>query len=260
MHTRINLSARKITTVLAIILVVLVVIALTIQVLQGFFGIQHPSTIFLLFNFDEKTNFPTAFKLFGLSFSALLIYLVARAKKSVGDKYALHWKILSLVFVYLTLDEEAKIHQTISHLLSRVMNTSGIFTFPWVIIYLPLVVIFGLAYLKFFFHLPLRTRWLFLAAAIGYAGGSGGVELIKAQLASRIAMESVSYQLVALVSDTMECVGLIIFINALLHYLARYVNYIELDFLSGERKVATGLDNAFDYQKAPEGAVSEKPH
>lgn len=230
MNAELTISARRVTIAMTLVLVVLVAAGFSLDYLKYGLG-REIRGITYLFSFDQKTNFPTAFKLFGLLASAALLWVIASGKKRAADRYAMHWRILSLVFVYLTLDEEARLHQMLGSGMRSVIHTSGILYHGWVIVYLPLAVIFALAYLRFFFDLPGPARLLFFLAGICYAGGSGGVELAKGYFESHYGgSENLGFAMIADTSDTLECVGLVIFVSVLLRYLSQHVGTARLKF------------------------------
>lgn len=230
MHAELALSVKRITRTMAAILVVLVIAGFTVDYFK--YGLGHEIRgVGYLFSFDEKTNFPTAFKLFGLLFSAVLLWLISSSKKAAADRYVMHWRILSLIFVYLTLDEEARLHQMLGRVVRSLVHVEGILYHGWVIIYLPLVLVFAIVYLKFFFHLQGSTRLRFFLAGVCYAGGSGGVELVKGHFEANYGgSENLGFSIIANTSDTLECVGLLIFVNVLLSYLANCVGEARLKF------------------------------
>lgn len=230
MEAKLKISAKRVTIAMALVLVVLVVMGFGLDYLKYGLG-REIRGITYLFDFDQKTNFPTAFKLFGLLASAALLWVIAAAKRRAGDQYVTHWRILSLIFIYLTMDEEARLHQMLGRIVRSIVHSEGIFYHGWVLIYLPLVAFFALAYLRFFFDLPGPTRVLFFLAGVCYAGGSGGVELAKGYFETHYGgSENLGFAMIADTSDTLECIGLVIFVNVLLTYLSKYVGEAHFKF------------------------------
>ena len=180
-----------------------------------------------LFDSDQKVNFPTAMKvLLLLSATALLAGLGI----SNRDRWPRHrWFGMSVVFALLTLDEMTYMHQRLSDGMHVVFDTSGPLRFAWEVVYLPFVAALAVVYLPFWRQLanPLRTR--LLLAAIGFAGGSGGIEVIKSVLKDDDHWK-LSFGLVASLSDSLELLGLALLVTALLTTLGDSNPIIILNF------------------------------
>lgn len=87
-------------------------------------------------------------------------------------------KCLALIFLYLSFDEAAGIHELTGPLLKKVINTKGLFNFAWVILGIIMVFIFVVAYRRFIKSLPPKTRNLFIKAGITFVGGAIGMEML----------------------------------------------------------------------------------
>ncbi len=157
----------------------LVVVGLTLASLAGQVYRYSPGhNQFLLglankFNLNGEANFPTWYQSSTLLLSSILLALIAAVKRMAGARYLWHWRILSLIFLYLSVDEAACIHEQ-ANKLGPALHASGPFHYVWVIPAAILVSIFVLAYLKFLAHLPLKERWLFVIAGAIYVGGALG--------------------------------------------------------------------------------------
>jgi hypothetical protein len=125
-------------------------------------------------NVDYERNIPTWFSASVLLLNSVLLAAIASTKKALGDKYVAHWWALSVIFLLLSMDEVARIHDTVGWYLSPVFRTGGIFTYFWVIPWSVFVLLVLVTYLRFFFALPRRVKWLFLAAGGLYVGGALG--------------------------------------------------------------------------------------
>ena len=89
---------------------------------------------------------------------------------------------MGAVFALLTLDEMTYMHQRLSDVLHDLLDTSGPLRFAWILVYLPLVAVLVVLYWPFWRKLANPFRWQLLVAAILFAGGSGGIEVVKADL------------------------------------------------------------------------------
>ena len=169
---------------------------------------------------------------FVLLFSSVLLAIIARAKKAGGEPYSLHWSGLSIIFLFLSIDEVATIHEAlggvVGDLASRFGFTpKGVFYYAWVVLGVVFVLIVLLVYLRFLYHLPKKTLLLFLGAGALYVGSALGIEMLEAQMvymSTRGADVSVRVQQVFWFGEeVIETLGVIIFIYALLSYMSSYV-------------------------------------
>jgi len=166
---------------------------------------------------NQEMNITTWFSASVLLLNSVLLASISSTKKALGDKYAAHWWGLSAIFLTLSLDEAVGIHDRVNYLLSPMTGTSGIFTHFWVIPWSVFVLLFLLAYLKFFFALPTRIKWLFLGAGGLYVGGALGMEMILGYMASEGVAER-WVRLEVLTEEFLEMTGAIVFLYALMGY------------------------------------------
>jgi hypothetical protein len=160
-----------------------------------------------LFDVDAENNLPTWFSGLLLGVTAFWVWLQADAKRAGADRWALHWRVLAIVFFVMSLDEVAGLHETV--------NTMSDVT--WAIPGGILALLIGLSYFPFLWSLPKATRNAFVLAGCLFVGGSVGVEMIGAPMVE----DAMPYNLVTVVEEGMEMGGVIIFLSALLKDMAR---------------------------------------
>jgi hypothetical protein len=97
---------------------------------------------------------------------------------------------------------------------------TGYLYFAWQIVAAPLVILFGVIYWRFLFHLPPRTRNLFVLAALLYVGGALIVEGISANRWYLDGGQSFEYLAIATIEECFEMLGAVVFIYTLLTYMA----------------------------------------
>lgn len=86
--------------------------------------------------------------------------------------------------------------------------------------------------LQFIRHLEARTRLRFLVAGSLYIGGAIVVEAIGGSYAERAGMNNLTYNVITTVEESLEMVGLTVFIWALLRYCADTYRDVLLQFSS----------------------------
>jgi len=206
-----------------------------------------------LFDVGEERSIPTWFESMQFMLCSVLFAVVAVAKRQRSERYSLHWGVLSLILLYMSLDEVATIHETMGAELERLLHyytgftPGGAISYFWVVPGALFVVVVVLAYLRFLVDLPRTTRWQFVFAGALFLLGALGLEMLSAQVASssgaiaswvasssggRIDQASASAVPTILkggqtsFEEMFEMLGLTAFIYALLAYIRSYVEDI----------------------------------
>jgi hypothetical protein len=208
-----------------------------------------------LFDVGEERSIPTWFESILFLLCSVLLAVVAVAKRQRNDRYSLHWIVLSIILLLLSLDEVASIHEAIGQQSERLLNyTTGItpggaISFFWVVPGAVFVFIVLLAYLRFLANLPQTTRRLFLFAGALFVLGALGIEMLTAQVissssgiadwiesssggivgqGSASAIPTILKGLQTSVEEMFEMLGLSAFVYALLAYIRSYVEDISV--------------------------------
>lgn len=169
---------------------------------------------------DTELNLPTfynALLLLGATALLFIIFLMSRDEPSVRSK----WLSLALIFLFLSVDEVASLHEFLIHLVPRYtgLGGSGFLMFAWVIPYGAAFVLIVLYYLQFVLRLQRKIAVGFIFSAIVYVTGALGFEMIGSEIASTSGVQNLYYAGMATVEEGMEMTGLIMFI----HYLFEYI-------------------------------------
>jgi hypothetical protein len=189
---------------------------------------------------NNDTSVGTWVSSFALLFSSVLLGLIAIAKRRLGDRYGLHWAGLSVIFLLLSIDEVATIHEALGDAgaevaISMGFTPKGFVSYFWVVPGFIFVLTVLLAYLRFLSHLPKKYSLLFLGAGAIYVGGALGVETLESQMAYlRDARGSDLKQVLDVIrviwigEEILELLGIVVFIYALLSYIGSYLNEITI--------------------------------
>lgn len=173
-----------------------------------------------LFSVNLEESIPTWYASLLLFMASVLLFFIAAVKRRKRERYTGHWLGLGFIFLYLSVDEGAVIHEIFSDTLQARFATSGYLTFAWIILFVPLVIVIGLLYLRFLWHLPPPIRNLFIVAGVLYVGGAVVIEAISANQYDTGGGVTFPYLAIATVEETMEMLGVVVFIFALLSYAA----------------------------------------
>jgi hypothetical protein len=203
-----------------------------------------------LLDVGEEQSIPTWFESMMFMLCSILLAVVAVTKRQRGERYGLHWGVLSIIFLYLSLDEVATIHEALGAALERLLRhttgfeAGGAISYFWVVPGIAFVLVVALAYVRFLLHLPRTTRRLFLFAGAVFVLGALGVEMLTAEVMSASgpiadwivstsgdmvdrgtanAVPTILKGLQTSGEEMLEMLGLAAFIYALLAYMRSYV-------------------------------------
>ena len=104
-----NINSRTIIKIMALIIILLALMSILGQIYK--FTIGHERYIVNMFDLDSENNLPTWYSTISLLFCSIILLLIGLVKKNVGDKFYLHWIILSIIFTILSLDENIQLHE-----------------------------------------------------------------------------------------------------------------------------------------------------
>lgn len=183
-----------------------------------------------LLSLDGEMNVPAWYATITLLACSVLLWVIAAVRRAINDPWWRHWRGLGFVFVYVSLDEAISIHERLIEPLQAWLGLGGLLYWPWVIAGAVAVAVLGAVYLKFLLALPRETgRWFATAAAL-FVGGALGVEMIAASWVEGHGQRNIPYILMFTAEETLEMLGVAVFIYALLRYLEREVGRVQLAF------------------------------
>ena len=178
------------------------------------------------FSFNKEGNFPSLYSAFSIFFASVLLYIIAQSTKGMKEYY--YWLGLSFIFLFLSLDEWFSLHEKLASPTRELLFTSGIFAFAWIIPYSVVLLIFTLVYLRFLFYLPKKTKYLFVTAGIIYVAGALGMEMVGGMIYEMYGRHNLYYAIEYTIEESLEMIGIVIFIYALMDYICKNVSYITL--------------------------------
>ncbi len=224
---KLPISPKKIAMVFLAIVIFLVMANIVGQYYKdAFAGNEIVLKIIRKFNLDlEKNNVPTWYQSSTLLLSSFLLLIVTLVRREKKDSDFRYWGVLSAIFLYLSLDEAVSIHEQLTMPLRTTFDLGGFFYLSWVIPAGIFLVIFFFVFLKFLLRLPSETRFLMITAGMIFVFGAVGVEMLGGEylyltndLPTRV--NDFRYALLTTVEETLEMLGIVIFIYTLLSYLS----------------------------------------
>lgn len=217
------INPRKTGITLSVLALFLVTVSIIGEyILEVVFSESESTALLLidLFSVNVENSIPTWYSSMLLLLVSVILALIANTKWSNHDAYRWHWVGLALGFLYLSIDEGAAIHEYFTDPLFFALNTSGYLYFAWIIVAVPLVILFGLMYVRFLIHLPPITRYGFILAAALYTGGALFIESLSASyLYDQNNVIDFTYLAIATLEEMFEMFGVTTFISVLLAYM-----------------------------------------
>ena len=230
MHIKIALYLGKVVKYLVIAMVFFAIVSTGVQISKYVFDFH--SEWLDLFNLDRELNFPTWYSAFMIGFCALLLRIIATGKKQQGDRYTKDWRLLSVIFGFMAIDEIISLHEIlIIPEVSEALNLPWFLHSMWVIPGILFVTWFIRRYSKFVKHLPAKSQQHFILAASIYIGGALIMEMVGSHFAESIGQQHLLYALIATVEEILEMTGMIVFIHALLYYLGQWNNQLDMQII-----------------------------
>ncbi len=212
-------SPKRVTQILTSVILFLTLVNLAAFFLFYYLGYPWLLSVQELFGLTKESNIPTWYASSTLLLSAFILAVIAFAKKKEGARFVLHWTAMSFIFLYLSFDESFGVHEKWTIPLRSYFNAGGFFHFAWVIPAIAFVLIFVLAYLRFLIDLPVSTRRLFLIAGALFVGGAIGLEMFSGYYQSYYGRYNIPFSIITTVEESLEMLGIVVFIHALISYL-----------------------------------------
>jgi hypothetical protein len=213
------INIKLITIYLSFFATILVSLALFLQMSVPMGFSESFSGLGNTFTLDSEMNIPSYFSSAILLISAGLLFIVFKTRMKKRGPYTGHWGVLSVIFIFLSFDEMFSFHEGIIGSVRKHVIIGGIFSYEWVILAIPLVLIFTIFYLRFLFHLSPNFRILFFLAALLFIVGSLGGEMMSGWYASKFGEGDANYVMLTVLEETLEMSGIIVFIHSILLFL-----------------------------------------
>lgn len=227
----IKINSKKILLSLIVFTILLVALSIWGQRIR-YFGVAdirgywHEFLIDILmsaFYMDAEGNIPAHLNALLLFIPAVLLSMIGAWKYTAKDKFRFHWFGLAIVFLFLSFDEAAALHERLIKPMRAIAGADGFFYFTWVIPGAIAVALFGLVYLLFFLHLDKKFKFLFFISLGIYIGGVIGGEMLSGYYATAFGHKNITYATVASIEESIELIGCSLIIYSLLEYIKQYL-------------------------------------
>ena len=139
---------------------------------------------------------------------ALINAGIAQGKNRSG----LAWFLLSVIFLVLSLDEVAMLHEWLSAYLSARMDNSGVFYFAWTLPALVVCVAGLICFVPFILSFKGLDRVVLIASAVVFLSGAIGMEMLGGAEAQAAGIDTLHYRLFVTVEEGLEYAGVLLFL------------------------------------------------
>jgi hypothetical protein len=216
-----RLNPRRIAAGMLIVIALLATLHVAQLCVYYYVGDPDVFDFLELIDFDYEANLPSFYSSLAILFCAVLLWIIGVDKKASKSAYSYHWLGLAAIFTFLGVDEAISLHEEIGDLVEALawFEAAGYLFFAWVVPYGLLLLVFAVAYFKFVFALPPKTRLTFILAGSLFIFGAVGLEIISAREADLHSSETVYYSVLYTLEELCEMIAIVLFSNGLLRYM-----------------------------------------
>lgn len=230
--SRLSVNRWTIARVLGALSLLLVVASIGGQLWRFLIGEKHLRVLVNVVSLDRERSLPTFFSVLLLVLASLLLALIAVLVGKLKQPDLSKWALLSFGFLFMAFDENYAVHERLILPVRALLGDEdlGIFYFAWVVPGILLVLALGAFFLRFLWRLPAATRLTIIRAATLYLGGAIGVEMIGGAY-FKMRGDDLTYAMITTVEESLEIAGLIVFLYALLGYIADRYGEVSFRFV-----------------------------
>ncbi len=221
-----DLPLRSLRRLLGTVIAVLAIAGVASEAHWFASGTEDAEDLMRALSLSEEHNVPTWWSALLHLTSGLLLALVAREARRSGAPHPRRWTFLSLLFLYISLDETVMLHEGLNRV---IQGGRGAFYFDWIIPASGILLALGVVYLPFVLDLPRRTRRDFVRAGAVFVGGALLMEVPLGLWTDANGSSNMGYVLIDAVEEVLEMIGASMFLVAVLRHLAGETGRVVVD-------------------------------
>ncbi len=218
-----QIDANRFRDILIVIALGLVTLSIGSHIFTLLTGHNQVYGLIHLVDLDYEANIPTYFSSFILLVAAGIHFFIYDRYKNQNHNHLKNyriWFIMGLVFVLLSADEFIQLHELVGKHLRNFLHTEGLLYNIWIVPGLVFVIV-GIFLLKNYFQfLDSVTRKRTIIAWSIYLGSALGLEFFEGYFLDSFGSQNAVYIILVTIEEFGEMIGVILFIYALLLYLA----------------------------------------
>lgn len=216
--------------ILGAILFIITVLSLVGQLYKYQFNEGEDNYLIDMISLGSEDNLPAIYESVTIFFAAVLSMIISSVWGKAGLKYYQLWKLLVVILTLLALDEQLQIHETLIEYFGFLSNASPDYFKIFFVLFLILIVIISLQYLKLVLELQKTNRNLFLFAGIVYLLGAIGIKSFGYNIRPGSVNDNFFISSIIMVEELFEKLGILIFIYAQMKLLKEQVKELKIIF------------------------------
>ena len=205
---------------------------------------SHLSRVTNLFRLDTEYNLASWYSSLALMLCALVLALIAEARRRAGHEHARRWWGLAIIFFVLSLDEAMGLHELLNTVLQPLRGLSSMLYFPWVLPELAFAVVVFLIYWPLLRTLRQSIRIRILLAGCVYVFGAAGMEMISGWVLTRHSNLIIWYDAAASIEEILEMLGVLLFFDAITEYLVETISRVDIRLIGKPRRRRVRIPSA----------------
>lgn len=188
---------------------------------KGFLQGRPGFRIFSLLTVDFAHSLPTYYNTLLILIAFTLLAMISLHLRIAQPKLMYNWMLLTLAFLVLSLDENPSIHNVLGSVVRRygLVGQTSVFNYAWGMSYGALAVLFFFFLYRFLSALPSAITRGFLMSGIIYLAGAIVIGMYGASALHIKGTHNIWYALLASYEESLEMIGLTLFIYYLLMYI-----------------------------------------
>ncbi len=181
---------------------------------ETFFG------VFRIINLDGENSLPAWYSSGLMLVAAALLFLLHRLSLRQRPENATSWLVLALIFLALSFDEVAALHETLTEPIRNALGTGrGPLFYAWVVAAAPFVAVVFIGFLPHLRRLPPAIARRMMLAGTIFVLGAFGMEMVGATMLNG-SVGNPRYHIAVALEEIGEMAGLVLFILVLYDLIA----------------------------------------
>lgn len=217
------LSPRAVLAVLLPVVALLSAASFAGQVADHVLGVDGPVVRMLIHvtDVDREGSIPTWVQSVVLATSAGALWTVADEARDRRERWHRQWRVLAGAFLYLSLDELGALHERAIDPVRDALDLGGLLFLSWVVVAVPVLLVFLALLLPFVLALPRWTRTAFVVSGAVYVAGAVGLEMVGGMLIEEGGLDTLRYSVAAGGEELLEMLGMTLFLAAVAEHRRR---------------------------------------
>lgn len=229
-----TLPLRNLGWLLALGTIVFTLAGAGIVLLKMYYQFDRVYGLYDLLDLDTDSSIPTWFSSLGLLSCSVLLWFHSAIDKALDTGRKWQWRLLALIFLFLSVDEVARIHEVVGTLVGSKLapdvtqQTHGLVSYHWLVAYVGFAAVLAVIYLPFLYRLPRRVAGGCILAGVVYVGGAGATESFNGHIVHATSQRDPVYMWGTVCEEFLEMCGMTLFAHVLVRYLGERVRAVSL--------------------------------